>query len=94
MTDKPLHQPSSSESGSGKTAFREAAIAADAAVELRRLSHDLSNSLEVVLQTSYLLGMSGVGGEDSLKWREMLDQSVQQAARLNREIRDYIRSNS
>lgn len=65
------------------------------AEELRHLSHDLSNALEVVLQTSYLLGMTGDNAsEDQSKWRAMLDQGVVQAAQINRQLRDYVRAHS
>lgn len=66
--------------------------------QIRSLSHDLSNALEVILQTNYLLGMtessSAGGNEDSRKWREMLDQGVSQATQINRQLRDYVRAHS
>jgi hypothetical protein len=61
--------------------------------QIRQLSHDLSNALEVILQTSYLLGITPAG-EDSTKWREMLDKGVASAESINRRLRDYIRANS
>jgi hypothetical protein len=67
------------------------------ATEIRRLSHDLSNALEVVLQTNYLLGMTAASGgpsEEGQKWREMLDQGVLQAAQINRQLREYVRAHS
>lgn len=65
------------------------------AQHLRRLSHDLSNALEVILQTNYLLGMQVASGtEDTAKWREMLDRGVMQATLINRQMRDYIRDHS
>lgn len=69
-------------------------IPAQLAEEIRRLSHDLSNALEVILQTNYLLGMTESSSEDSRKWREMLDNGVLQASQINRQLRDYIRANS
>ena len=63
------------------------------AKEIRRLSHDLSNALEIVLQTSFLLGTVPLD-EDAKKWRTMLDNGVQQAAEINRQLRDYVRGNS
>jgi hypothetical protein len=63
------------------------------AKEIRRLAHDLSNALEIVLQTSFLLGTVSLA-EDAQKWREMLDNGVQQAADINRQLREYVRSNS
>jgi hypothetical protein len=65
------------------------------AEEIRHLSHDLSNALEVVLQTNYLLGMNNEGAsEESRKWRAMLEQGVMQASQINRQLRDYIRAHS
>ena len=65
---------------------------------IRQLSHDLSNALEVILQTNYLLGMaersSGGASKDCAKWREMLDQGVLQATQVNRQLRDYLRAHS
>jgi signal transduction histidine kinase len=68
-------------------------IPAEAAQRLRQLSHDLSNALEVILQTSYLLGTVELS-ENARQWRQMLDQGVQQATSLNSELRDYVRANS
>jgi len=76
----------------------EPKIPSQLADHIRHLSHDLSNALEVILQTNYLLGMaeSGSGGasKDSAKWREMLDQGVIQATQINRQLRDYVRAHS
>jgi hypothetical protein len=70
-------------------------IPASMAENIRRLSHDLSNALEVVLQTNYLLGMMDAGGnEESRKWRAMLDQGVAQATQINRQLREYVREHS
>jgi hypothetical protein len=73
----------------------ESKIPASVAEQIRRLSHDLSNALEVIMQTNYLLGMSGdMASEESSKWREMLDRGVMQATQINRELRDFVRSHS
>jgi len=69
------------------------AIPEQQATEIRRLSHDLSNALEIVLQTSFLLGTVPLD-DDAKKWRTMLDNGVQQAAEINRQLREYVRSNS
>jgi hypothetical protein len=68
-------------------------IPEEQAKEIRRLSHDLSNALEVVLQTSFLLGTVPLD-EDAKKWRQMLDNGVAQAAEINRKLREYVRCNS
>lgn len=58
---------------------------------IRALSHDLSNSLEAILQASYLLGQSKLD-DDVRRWVQVIDSSSQEAARLNREIRKLLRS--
>lgn len=58
---------------------------------LRALGHDLSNSLEAILQAAYLLGQSKIEGENK-RWVELIDSSSQEAARINREIRKILRS--
>jgi hypothetical protein len=63
------------------------------AKEIRRLSHDLSNALEIILQTSFLLGTIDLD-DDAKKWRTMLDNGVQQAAEINKQLREYVRGNS
>ena len=68
-------------------------IPADAALHLRRLSHDLSNALEVILQTSYLLGTAELS-DTARQWQQMLDQGIVQATQLNRELRDFLRTYS
>lgn len=73
----------------------ESKIPAHLAEQVRRLSHDLSNALEVIMQTNYLLGMSGdMSEEDGAKWREMLDRGVMQATQINRQLREFVRSHS
>jgi len=70
-----------------------ARIPIEHAQQIRRLSHDLSNALEIVMQTSYLLGTIHLD-ENARKWRAMLDGGVQKATEINRELRDFVRSNS
>jgi hypothetical protein len=60
---------------------------------LRTLAHDLSNSIETVMQATYLLAQSELGDEN-LKWLKMIDAAAHDAARLNREIREILRSHS
>jgi hypothetical protein len=75
------------------TASQPRPIPDEQAKEIRRLSHDLSNALEIVLQTSFLLGTVPLD-EDAKKWRQMLDNGVQQAAEINKKLREYVRGNS
>jgi len=68
-------------------------IPQEQAAEIRRLAHDLSNALEIVVQANYLLGTAPL--DDSAKqWATLLDQGVRQATDINRALRDYVRSNS
>lgn len=60
-------------------------------MQLRSLAHDLSNSLEAILQACYLLGHAKLDA-DSRRWVQLIDQSSQDAARINREIRKELRA--
>ena len=64
---------------------------ADEIAHLRALSHDLSNSLEAILQACYLLGQTSLA-DDGKRWVQIIDSSSQEAARLNREIRKLLRT--
>ncbi len=68
-------------------------IPADLSKKLRSLAHDLSNSIETVMQASYLLSQ-GTLDEGSKKWAQLIDTATRDAARINREIRDILRNNS
>ena len=59
--------------------------------KLRSLSHDLSNYIETIMQASYLLAQAELDGNNK-KWLELIDKASQDAARINREIRDILRS--
>lgn len=61
--------------------------------QLRTLAHDLSNSIETVMQASYLLGQCPLD-ENSKRWAEMIDAAVREAARINRDIREILRANA
>jgi hypothetical protein len=69
------------------------AIPEEDAAEIRRLIHDLSNALEIIVQTSYLLSM---GEEDPTRkqWLGMLDGGVKQASTLSGELRTYVLSHA
>jgi hypothetical protein len=60
---------------------------------LRKLAHDLSNAIENVMQASYLLGQAKLGDQNA-KWLALINTAAQDAARINRQIRDILRSNS
>jgi nitrogen-specific signal transduction histidine kinase len=65
----------------------------DVVARLRGLAHDLSNSLETILQAAYLLSQAQLDAK-SKKWAHMIDSAAQDAARVNREIREILRSQS
>ena len=68
-------------------------IPPEAAGEIRRLMHDLSNALEIVLQAGYLLTTAET--EEPVKeWIGLLDGGAQQALGIHRELREYIRLHS
>jgi|SRR6266496_337143 len=84
-------------SGASKTAKPTGEQSSKAAVEnesvkhLRTLAHDLSNSLEAILQGCYLLSHAKLD-TDSRRWAQLIDTASQDAARTNREIRKVLRS--
>jgi hypothetical protein len=68
-------------------------IPEELAVEMRRLAHDLSNALEIILQTSYLLGTVELK-EPASDWLRMLENGVQKALDLNLALRSYIKQHT
>lgn len=68
-------------------------IPTEIALELRSLAHDLSNSLESIVQAAYLVSQSDLP-QESRRWVEILDQATQEALRHNRKLREILRSNS
>ena len=65
----------------------------DVVARLRTLAHDLSNSIETVMQASYLLAQAKLD-DNSKKWLELVDNASRDAARINREIREILRGQS
>lgn len=68
-------------------------IPEEMAAEIRRLAHDLSNALEIIVQTSYLLNMAELK-EPASEWLKMLDTGVAKALDLNMQLREYIRTHT
>jgi hypothetical protein len=68
-------------------------IPEELAVEMRRLAHDLSNALEIIVQTSYLLGTVELK-EPATDWLQMLDSGVKKALDLNLALRTYIKEHT
>ena len=61
--------------------------------KLRSLAHDLSNSIETIMQASYLLAQAKLD-DTNKKWLELIDNAARDAARINREIREVLKSQS
>jgi signal transduction histidine kinase len=61
--------------------------------QLRTLAHDLSNSIETIMQATYLLGQSQFD-ETTRKWFDLIDQATREAAKINRQIREVLHANS
>jgi hypothetical protein len=70
-----------------------AEIPEELALEIRKLAHDLSNALEVIVQTSFLLGMMELK-EPQSDWLRMLDNGVRKAMDINLDLRSYIKTHS
>ena len=68
-------------------------LADDITRRLRTLTHDLSNSLETIVQAAYLLGQAKLDAKNK-QWVQMIDSAAQDAARVNREMREILRSQS
>ncbi len=68
-------------------------IPKEISTELRTLAHDLSNSIETIMQACYLLNQSNLD-ETAKRWAGMIDTGARDAARINKDIRDILRSKS
>lgn len=63
------------------------------ATEMRRMTHDMNNALEILVQASYLVNTTELS-EQAREWMKLLDVGIQQATELNREMREFVRSRS
>jgi hypothetical protein len=68
-------------------------IPEEISVEMRRIAHDLSNALEIIVQTSYLLSTAELK-EPASDWLRMLDGGVEKAMNLNQSLRNYIKEHT
>jgi hypothetical protein len=68
-------------------------IPEDVAVEIRRLAHNLSNALEIIVQTSFLLSTTEMK-EPASDWMRMLEGGVQKALDINLELRKYVKEHT
>ncbi|HWF02934.1 MAG TPA: hypothetical protein VHA06_04560 [Candidatus Angelobacter sp.] len=70
-----------------------AKIPAEINARLRTLAHDLSNSVETIMQASYLLAQSNLD-ETSKKWADLIDKASRDCAKINRDIRDILKASA
>lgn len=68
-------------------------LADDTVTTLRTLAHELSNAIENIMQASYLLSQTKLD-DHNLRWIELINSATKDAARINREIREILRSQS
>jgi hypothetical protein len=68
-------------------------IPENSAVEIRKLAHELSNALEVIVQTSYLLGTIELK-EPASNWVVMLDSGIRRAMDINLALREYVKNHT
>ncbi len=68
-------------------------IPEDAAIEIRKLAHELSNALEVIVQTSYLLGTVEMK-EPASNWLRMMDNGIRKAMDINLALRSYVKTHT
>lgn len=66
------------------------ALPSTVARRLRALTHDLSNSLETIVQANYLVRQTPLQ-DDARQWVEMMDRAAENASKINREIRELLR---
>jgi len=79
------------EEESAQPAMDENKLRPETVAQLRALAHDLSNSLETIMQACYLLQQVKLEG-DNRKWLELIDEAAQEATRINRQIREILRN--
>jgi signal transduction histidine kinase len=63
----------------------------DVTAQLRHLAHDLSNSIETIMQAGYLLAQTKLD-PNGKRWARMIETAVGDAARINRGIREILRN--
>ena len=74
-----------------QTPMEHAKMSPEMNSKLRSLAHDLSNSIETIMQASYLLAQAKLD-DTNKKWLELIDNAARDAARINREIREVLKS--
>ena len=79
--------------GRAQIVAQENKIPPEVVKQLRVLAHDLSNALETIVQATYLLSQTNPP-ENTGRWVHLIDQSCQDAVRLNQKLREILRSQS
>jgi hypothetical protein len=59
----------------------------------RKIAHDLSNSLEIIMQSSFLLGTLDLG-ENGKAWHKLLEDGIAKATAQNQQLREDLRKES
>jgi signal transduction histidine kinase len=102
MTAQPMKMPAASTPEKPRETNPAPAVSAEANPDkmpvevnrrLRSLAHDLSNSIETIMQACYLLGQAPLD-DTNKKWLSLVDQAARDAARINRDIREILRGQS
>ena len=75
------------------TVRSETIIPEELALEIRKLAHDLSNALEIIVQTGYLLGTADLKSPAN-EWLRMLDNGTNKALEINMALREYVKAHS
>lgn len=86
---RPMSEPSTAVTSTASSQQ----IPEELALEIRRMAHDLSNALEIIVQTSYLLSMADLK-EPASDWLRMLESGVNKALELNLQLRGYIKQHT
>jgi hypothetical protein len=68
-------------------------IPEELALEIRRMAHDLSNALEIIVQTSYLLSTAELK-EPASAWLGMLESGVNKCLDINQDLRKYVKAHT
>ena len=63
------------------------------AKEIRRITHDMNNALEIIVQASYLVNSTELS-DQAKEWMKLLDHGIHQATELNRAMREFVRLRS
>lgn len=63
------------------------------AKEIRRITHDINNALEILVQASYLVNSTALT-DQAKEWMKLLDHGLRQATDLNRQLRDFVHNRS